>query len=118
MGLLDGDLKAVFGSVFSPLLLTATLHKVTLTDDGTGSLTPGETDHTVAAMEKKHSAVFRANAGIPSTDINILVMQEGVPVTIDKDDEITIRGVRYKIKAPINQDAAQAAWDFWATPAS
>ncbi|WP_270374977.1 hypothetical protein [Marinicauda sp. Alg238-R41] len=116
-GLLDGDLQAVFGSVFSPLLLDATLHKATITEDGSGGWSSGFADNAVKAMEKKHSAVYRAKAGIPSKDINVIVMQHGSGLSeIDTEDEITIRGVRYAIKAPIDQDSAQAAWDFWATP--
>ena len=116
-GLLDGDLQAVFGSVFSPLLLSATVHKATVTEDGAGGWASSFADKSVSAMEKKHSAVYRAKAGIPSKDVNIIVMQHESDIAeITAEDEITIRGVRYAIKAPIEQDAARASWDFWATP--
>ena len=121
MGLLDGDLANVVGSVFSPLLLDATVHIATKTEDGKGGHGSTYADRAVKAMEKKHSAAYRAKAGIPAKDINVLVMQSTSPEDLQQrgilaGDHFTIRGERYKAREPLGQDAARAAWDIWLTP--
>ena len=115
MGLLDGDLKAVFGGVFGPLLLDATLHKVSLTRDAGDTITPASADHAVKAMVDAYSDTFRAAAGIPATDVRLIVLQIGVPVAPNTDDQITIRGKRYAI-ASVDEDPAQASWTMRGSP--
>ncbi len=110
MGLLDGDLREVFGSVFAPLLLNATISKPTLTADGAGGWLAG-TPATSAAkgMVEEYSARERAQANIPSTDVKLIILQKDVELTPDLDCTVTIRGVIYAIQN-IEQDPAMAAW--------
>ncbi|WP_084398280.1 head-tail adaptor protein [Henriciella aquimarina] len=114
-GLLGGDLQEVFGSVFAPLLLDATITKVTLTDDGYGGFT--ETEQTAAAkgMVEAYSAYTRAQANIPSTDVKLIILQKDVAISPDLDSKITIRGQDYSIQA-IEEDPAQAAWTIQGRP--
>lgn len=110
MGLLDGDLQDVFGSVFGPRLLPATITKPVLTSDGAGGFTEGTPETSDArGMVDTYTARERAVAKIPSTDVKLVLMQKDVTVTPDTDSMITIRGVTYSVQ-DVEQDAALASW--------
>lgn len=115
MGLLDGDLREVFGSVFAPLLLDAEIIHVTLTPDGQGGMT--ETSETAPAkgMVEQYSAYERARDAIPSTDVKLIVLQKDVAIRPDLSSRVTIRGQTYSIQS-IEEDPAQAAWTLQGRP--
>lgn len=115
MGLLDGDLREVFGSVFAPLLLDAEIIRVTLTPDGQGGIT--ETSETAPAkgMVEQYSAYERARDAIPATDVKLIVLQKDVAIAPDLSSRVTIRGQIYSIQA-IEEDPAQAAWTLQGRP--
>lgn len=116
MGLLDERLKAVFGKTFAAIYLDATLHETTLTKTASGGFTPAYADHAIKAQVDDWSAAYRTQAGIPQTDIRILVLQDCVAVTPSQDDEITVGGRRYRITGPVLADASQTHWDLRARP--
>lgn len=115
MGLLDGDLKEVFGSVFAPLLLDATITKVTLTPDGEGGMSESTETASAKGMVEKYSAFERQRDGIPMTDVKLIVLQKDVALIPDLDSEITIRDQLYSIQA-ISEDPAEAAWTLQGRP--
>lgn len=115
MGLLDGDLKEVFGSVFAPLLLDATITKVTLTPDGEGGMSESTETASAKGMVEKYSALERQRDGIPMTDVKLIVLQKDVALIPDLDSKITIRGQLYSIHAK-DEDPAQAAWTLQGRP--
>jgi|GEM_PF-3368827 len=116
MGLLDGDLKEVFGSVFAPLLLDATISNTGLVPDGKGGWTEGAENSSAAkGMVEEYKAYERAQANIPSTDVKLIILQKDVTVTPTLDSVITIRSQTYSVQA-IDQDPAQASWTIQGRP--
>ena len=110
MGLLDGDLKAVFGSVFGPLLLDGTLTPVSMGyDDGGDRVEVKGTPVAVKLMREDYSAHTRAVANIPATDVRLIILQEGIGITPTVDDRVTLGSDTYDI-VKIAQDPANAAW--------
>ena len=109
MALLDGDLQAVFGSVFGPLLLDGTMITNALTPDGYGGFSEAGTSEAVKLMVEEYSEFTRAQGNIPDTDVKLIVLQYGVDSTPTLDSEITARGVTYSIQK-VGQAPAQAAW--------
>lgn len=121
MSLLDGDLQAVFGSAFGPLLLDGTLINPSLTEDGYGGFNDGaDSTAAVKLMFEEYSDFTRAKYDIPAKDVKLIVLQEGVTIGGDpavpaKGWEVTARGTTYRIE-DIDQDPAQAAWVFQGRP--
>lgn len=115
MGLLDGGLQAVFAGAFGPLFLDGTLHVATTTPDGEGGVTRTFENKPVKGMVDSYSDAYRAAAGIPETDVRLIVLQHGVGAAPDTDSEITLRGARYRIMT-VGQDPAQAAWTIQGRP--
>lgn len=108
-GLLGGDLKEVFGSVFSPLLIDATLTVVTLTPDGAGGMSESTETSAIKCMMESYSEHTRILANIPRTDVKIIALQQDVTVTPTVDARITMQGVTYSVQA-VDEDPAQASW--------
>lgn len=117
MGLLDGGLQAVFAGAFGPLFLDGVLHVATTTPDGQGGYTTSPADHPVKGMVDGYSEGYRTRFEIPDTDVRLIVLQHGVGAVPSTDGEITLRGVRWRIVGPIEQDPAMAAWTMRARPA-
>lgn len=109
MGLLDGGIASIFSAALSGLYLDATLHRATLTDDGEGGGTSSFADAAVKAQLDQTTHAQRMAEGYSDTDQRILVLARGVtaPTT---DDEITVRGERWKI-ASVTMDAAASYYD-------
>ncbi|WP_152045499.1 hypothetical protein [Aureimonas psammosilenae] len=117
MGLLDGDLQGVFGAIFSPLFIDATLHtdrkQAIVGGRPTGPVT--WTDTPAHGMIDSFSEGYRARNGIPDTDVKLIVLQAGVNAVPTTDSEITIRAKRYKL-ITIMQDPAMASWEMRGRP--
>lgn len=116
MELLNGGLQRLFGRAFGPIYLEATLHKATLTKTPSGGFTASHTDHAARAMIDDWSDTYRADNGIPHTDLRILLLQDCLNATPTPDDEITVRGRRHRITGPVREDEARSHWDLQARP--
>lgn len=113
-GLLTGKLaKAVFKG-FKGKLLTGTLrHDVPGTTlDSNGD--PTSTTRTVFSVEgftDEYSAFYRAQAGIPETDLKVNIFSESSPgLTPTKDDRVTFLGVWYRLRK-VKVDPAGALFE-------
>ena len=111
MGLLDGDLQAIFGEAFADIYLDGTLHKSDLTVEPVTFKR-----HPIKCQPDDWSEVYKVQNGIPQTDIRVLVLQHNVTARPNQDDEITVRGKRYRISGPVREDEAQAYWEIQARP--
>lgn len=109
MGLLDGDLREVFGSVFAPLLLDCEIVQISMTPDGEGGMQETRQIASAKGMVESYSAYERLRAGIPSTDVKLILLQKDVSLRPDLDTEIRIRGETYSVQG-IEEDPAQASW--------
>lgn len=115
MGLLDGDLREVFGSVFAPLLLDAVITRVTLIPDGAGGMSESSVSANAKGMVEKYSAYERAQLAIPATDVKLILLQKDVGLVPDVHSQITIRGQLYSVQG-IEEDPAQASWTIQGRP--
>lgn len=117
MGLLDGGLKAIVGSAFSPLLRDGTLHKRSaLVADGRGGWIEGAaTDIPVKLLFETYSAFVRDRDGIPITSVKVTMLQAGIAQAPTREDSITgpdpVNGSSITVKvADISSDPASATW--------
>ncbi len=109
MGLLDGGLARIFYGAFSGIFLDATLHRITLADDGQGGGSAGSADEPVKAQLDRASEAMRTAQHFVETDQRIIVLAHGTaPITTD--DEITVKGRRWSI-ASVATDPATAAYE-------
>lgn len=110
MGLLDGDIAALFGSVMGSFYLDATLHRWSSVADGQGGGTSTYADpEAVKAQVDQTSQAQQRGDGYTDTDQRILVLASGV-APISTDDQITVGGIRWAI-ASISTDPAASYYD-------
>jgi hypothetical protein len=116
MGLLDGQIQALFGTVFAGIYPDGTLIKESFVDDGMGggSLTPAS--YPIKVQVDRYSEAFVASRGLPAGSTRLIVLQHGVTVIPDSDDKITTLGKTYRIATIEGVDTAQAAWFLRAVP--
>jgi len=110
MGLLDGGLTSVVGGAFSWILLDATVHRRTLTDNGKGGMTETETLIEAKGMIDTATKAMREADGFNDSDVALLLLAQGGVQELRLDDEVTIRGSRYHVLPPVALDAAMTHW--------
>lgn len=121
MGLLDGQLQAVFGSVFKPLLLDGKIEKIELVDDGYGGYSEAPTEADIKVMVEGYSAFTRAQAGIPDKDVKLIILQHQVTISPDLDSKVRVLAQGEVVEQlfsiqKIEKDPAQASWTVQGRP--
>lgn len=125
MGLLDGGLQRVALGAFGSLLLNGLFRRSTVveTRDDRGRIISADKPDPVPckAFFDKVTDLMRTQ-NYANRDVRIVCLQltpagAQIPEPVE-GDEIQLRGVWYRVAVPIEQDAAQAAWTFRATPAA
>jgi hypothetical protein len=120
--ILDGGLAQVFGTVFSSFYLNCNVKKSTLTDDGEGGYTQAFTSYPGKVQRDDYSAFYRNQAGIPDTDVKLIVLQANMTVSLEMNDVVEILDAdgnvtaTYKVVGPVKQDASSAVWEAQGTP--
>lgn len=124
MGLLDGGLQRVALGAFGSLLLNGQIRPQAgeATRDARGRIIPPASEpasQPCKAFFDRVTDLMRAN-GYQNRDVRIVCLQltpagEQIAEPVE-GSEIQLRGAWYRIAAPIEQDAAMAAWTFRATP--
>lgn len=109
MGILEGALAADFYAAFADIYSDAVLTRVTLADDGTGSLTPSSVDQAIKAQRDDLSEAQRVAAGYSDRDVRILVLRQGVG-EMDNNCRIALYGVTYEV-SQCRSDPAGAYWE-------
>lgn len=109
MNLLDGGIREIFANAFSGIYLDATLHRTTVTYDGSGGGSATQSSETVKAMFSRTTQAMREREGYSDTDMRILVLALNVD-EIDTDCEITLGGRRWGIRH-VGQDPARSYFD-------
>lgn len=97
MGLLDGPLGAIFGAAFGALFRDGMLHKVRETAAPAGIFAVATTDYAVKVSTDAVGAGDRAASGLPLDAIRLTILNQGLPVSIDLDDGVSVGGVAYRI---------------------
>lgn len=110
MSLLGGGIQALFGQVFSGLYLDGVWIKSVLTDDGKGGFSKATTEYPIKYQPDDFSDYHRNSAGIPASDVRVLVLQHGVEFVPIKDDRFRlVNGLEYAVVS-FTSDPAQSYW--------
>lgn len=113
MGLLDGDIAALFGTAFIDLYLDGTLHQggTTPVYDEYGNITgyAGGADTAIKVQRDNASYAMRQADGYSDGDVMLIILAQDIgPVTTDM--QVTDGyGVRWMV-ASANLDAAASHW--------
>jgi hypothetical protein len=109
MGLLDGGIRSIFGTVFGLFYLDATLIRVTFVGDSEGSGTETTTEEPVKVQQDAVSEIVRAQAGYSQDERRFLILQSGVTGPLDGGCRLVFEGVTYMLSSP-EQDPARSYW--------
>jgi hypothetical protein len=118
MGLLDGGLRAIFGAAFGGIYLSGTLHVVTRTDDQVGGMYADETSAPIKYQRDEMNDFYRAQNGIPATQVRILILQSSCPQKPKLTDAFTIAEGRFAVAGEVDQDPAGVYWRVRGEPSS
>ena len=116
MTVLNGGLQAVLGAAFAAFYADGTLHKVTLTDDGTDCFSATTTDVPVKVLAESLSDRDRAAGGLPRTATSLSVLRAGLGVEVSLDDSLTVGGVTFRV-VEVDTDPGAAAYRLVCVPA-
>lgn len=97
---------------FRGKLNVGTLHRYTPGTgvDSRGDPLPGTwAAHSFEGILEDYDDAYRAQAGIPQTDVHILILAGSIAVEPGKEDVIEIKGGKYQARA-IRTDPATATW--------
>ena len=81
----------------------------TVNDFGDPSITEKQT-FPFEGLRSDFSALYRAQAGIPDTDVQILILAGTLKTTPQKDDVLELGGRRYRTRKIITVDPAGATF--------
>jgi hypothetical protein len=111
MGLLNGGIAAIFGSVLSGLYLPATLHVPgEYATDLEGNVLPSTgTDIACRAQVDAATYAMRQSEGYSEGDVRIIVLVAGLGAEITTDCQISVSGKRWTVGSA-ELDAADSHW--------
>lgn len=114
--LLESKIKDQVAAAFKGQLLTGTLRRVVSTSlDSLGDPVPGTaTTYSFDGIRESFSAAYAAQAGIPITDVKILVIAGSLSVNPKKDDQIKIEGQWHTVREVLGVDPAGATFELQA----
>jgi len=64
---------------------------------------------TCNGIVEKYSDFIRATAGIPDSDVKVLIIQKSLSVTPQKDHQVKFRDIWYQLRS-VEKDPANATW--------
>lgn len=114
MGLLDGDIAGLFGTVFGSFYLDGTLTRNVWVPDGMGGGAMTPTTTAVKVQEDQVDEATRVASGYSQDDVRFLVLQQP-GLTLTGDSELTVGGRTYLLRTP-RQDPAKSYWEVWGVP--
>lgn len=106
MGLLDGGAASIFSSLMGAYFLPATLHQAGEPVYSGASISVAQSDIPCKAQVDVATYAMQQSANYIDGDVRLLVLAD----LVTTDDEITVRGQRYKVYA-VARDPAGAYWD-------
>lgn len=113
MALLDGQIRNAIAAGFKGRLLKGTLTRTVASDERDRFGDPVSVTEQTFPCEgfvENFSAFYRAQAGIPDTDVKILLIGGLINTVPTKDDRVTFRGATYQIRRIENIDPANASY--------
>lgn len=113
---LAGSLSKQLAKGFKGRLLSGTVRRYTFTRDTKGNPEPtGKTDYTFASgIREDFDARWRTQAGIPDTDVGILILLGSISITPGQNDDIMFNsgpyaGAWYHVRQVLSIDPAGAS---------
>lgn len=98
MGLLNGGGARVLARVASKVYLPGTLHRATLVRDAVKRVVGTTYDDVPMRYQRDSmSEAARATAGIPATDVRLIVIAHGLGPEPTAEDEFTIPEGRFRV---------------------
>lgn len=116
MSLLEYDLAKSIYKGFKGKLLTGIIRQSVSASSGAldsygDPIDPVPTDTAVQGFVDHYSAFYRAQAGIPDTDLRVNIFAQSAPdITPGKDDRVRFGTRWYQLRAA-RTDPATALWD-------
>lgn len=100
-----------------PQMLDGTLRRATpsssLDSYGDATATTYAT-YTLKGEVDQYSAYYKSVAGIPDTDVKLIIIGGSLSVTPQKDDQVKFRSTWYKVRRITKVDPALAAYELQA----
>lgn len=109
MGILNGGIQSLFGTVFGAFYLDATLVTVTNVYDNEGGTTETTTTQAVKVQEDAVDERTRAAGNFSQNEKRFIVLQKSVSGTLTGNSRLTIGGITYALREP-EQDPAKSYW--------
>lgn len=110
MGILDGGIQSLFGTVMGAFYLDATLTSVTSVFDSQGGTTEITSTQPVKVQEDAVDERTRAAGNFSQNEKRFIVLQKGVIGQITGDSRLTAPdGITYALREP-DQDPAKSYW--------
>lgn len=113
MALLDGQIRNAIAAGFKGRLLKGALTRTVPgggLDEHGDPVAPTTLTYPCEGFVESFSAFYRAQAGIPDTDVKILLIAGLIDTVPTKDDRVTFRGTTYQIRRVLDIDPAQASY--------
>lgn len=125
MGILDGGIQSLFGTVFGSFYLDATLIRVVNDYDDEGGTTETKSYQAIKIQEDSVSEEARAAGNFSQDEVRFLVLQSGVTGGIDGDCQMNVGGAvvggeivggtNYALRTP-QQDPTKSYWQVRGVP--
>lgn len=112
--LLESSIRQQVATAFSGRLLTCTLRRVEESAlDAKGDPIPGAaTTWSFDGIADSFSAMFATQAGIPLTDVRILIIAGSLATVPEQDDQVKVRSEWFQLRRLIERDPANASYTF------
>lgn len=110
---LEGQIAKAIYNGFKGRLLKGTLTRSVASgglDEYGDPVTVTPQSYGCEGIVENFSAFYRAQAGIPDTDVSILILAQSIATVPTKDDTVTFRGATYQIREVLDIDPANATY--------
>lgn len=113
VSLLEGALaKAIYAGFKGKLLkgvLSRTIPGGTLDSHG-DPVAPTTETYSFEGFVENFTMRYRPPAGVPDTDVSVLILAQSLKTVPTKDDRVTIRNITYQLRQQVEQDPANATY--------
>jgi hypothetical protein len=106
MGLLDGEIAAVFQGVFSDIYVNGVITRVSLIDDGLGGWSKVTESEPCKVQRDAVTQAQKLEEGYAASDVRLIVLS-----AIDNNCLVTCYGVTYQIGPTVTRDPANSYWE-------
>lgn len=111
---LDSAVRKQVAAAFRGRLLRCTLRRATASSQNAyGDVVPGTpVDYPFDGIVDTFSAFFASAAGIPATDVRVLIIAGSLAVEPVVDDKVRVRSDWYQLRRLVERDPANATYIF------